>query len=99
MIYRRDGRPRSVQDRKNPDCRALGRNQWRGGIFPFQASLDGCTSLEQEGTTFLLQTDVGVDAAKTKLPKQSTSRCSRGVCETAEEPAAARGNSMEGRAN
>ena len=34
----------------------------REGIFIFQASLDGCTSLDQEGTTKLLQIYVGVKA-------------------------------------
>ena len=34
-------------------------------FFPLQARLDGFTSLDQEGTTILLQTDVGVDDAET----------------------------------
>ena len=44
-------------------------------ISPIQASLDGCTSLDQAGTTILLQTDVGVGEAKTTTTNaQATAR-------------------------
>ena len=37
----------------------------REELFPLQASLDGCMSLDQEGTIILLQTNVGLDDAET----------------------------------
>ena len=38
-------------------------------FFFLQASLGDCTSLDQEGITILLQTDVGVDDAETITTK------------------------------
>ena len=65
----------------------------RKGIFR-QASLDGCTNLEE-----------GEALAHFRRPGETgnnyyrTTRCSRGVCETAGEPAAAKGESMGRQAN
>ena len=45
------------------------------GIFPLQASLDGCTIPEQEWTTtILLQTDVEVNDAETVTNTQAAAR-------------------------
>ena len=49
--------------------RARTQSMEREGYFPLQASLDGCTSLDQEGTRILFQTDVGVDDAETTITK------------------------------
>ena len=71
----------------------------RERIFPLEASVDGfldvCTSPEQT-TIILLQPDVGVDDKKKNYFR--TSRCSRGVCETIEEAAAAKDDSIDYRA-
>ena len=72
------------------------------GTFPLQASIDGflhvdCTrTLDQEGT-FSLQADVGVDNETTN--NYHTRHFSRDVCETAEEPAAAKGDRIGCRGN
>ena len=41
----------------------------REGTFPLQASLDGCTNLDQEDTAIWLQAHVGVDDAETTTTK------------------------------
>ena len=69
------------------------------GTFPFQANVDGfmhlnCTIPEQVGT-ISLQADVGVQPDSNNY---STSPRSREVCETAEDPAAAKGESIGCRA-
>ena len=54
----------------------------REGNFPFQASLSGCTSPEQEWTTILLQADVEVDDEETT----TTTNVQAAACEEFARP-------------
>ena len=44
-------------------------------MFPLQFNLDSCTSLDQERTTILLQTEVGTDDAEKEITNAQAAVC------------------------